>query len=65
MATYKQPVKTAPAGNSRPNADEAGNVNMSVGNIVRREPHPTKTTGVVTRGNGAATKGRVARGPMA
>ena len=24
-----------------------------------------KTTGIVTRGNGAATKGRTARGPMA
>lgn len=24
-----------------------------------------KTTGIVTRGNGAATKGRIARGPMA
>ena len=26
---------------------------------------PIKTTGVETRGNGAATKGRIARGPMA
>lgn len=25
----------------------------------------TKTKGVVTRGNGAATKGKTARGPMA
>jgi hypothetical protein len=25
----------------------------------------TKTAGIVTRGNGAATKGRTARGPMA
>lgn len=65
MATYKQPTSVPLATNSRPNEDEANNVNMSVGNIVRRPPLTTKTTGVVTRGNGAATKGTMARGPMA
>jgi hypothetical protein len=34
---------------------------VSVGNIVSG----AKTTGIETRGNGAATKGRIARGPMA
>jgi hypothetical protein len=34
---------------------------VSIGNKTR-EP---KTTGIETRGNGAATKGRIARGPMA
>ena len=34
---------------------------VSAGNRNR----PTKTEGVETRGNGAATKGRIARGPMA
>jgi hypothetical protein len=34
---------------------------VSIGNKTR-EP---KTSGIETRGNGAATKGRIARGPMA
>ena len=37
---------------------------MSVGTINNGE-NPTKTSGIVTRGNGAATKGTMARGPMA
>jgi len=38
---------------------------MSVGGINRRKPPEAKTSGIETRGNGAATKGRIARGPMA
>ena len=34
---------------------------VSIGNMTRGP----KTDGVETRGNGAATKGRIARGPMA
>jgi hypothetical protein len=34
---------------------------VSLGNITAGP----KTTGIETRGNGAATKGRIARGPMA
>lgn len=37
---------------------------MSVGNYNNGQ-NETKTTGIVTRGNGAATKGTIARGPMA
>ncbi len=37
---------------------------MSVG-VINNGENPTKTTGIVTRGNGAATKGTIARGPMA
>ena len=37
---------------------------MSVG-VINNGQNETKTTGIVTRGNGAATKGRIARGPMA
>jgi len=37
---------------------------MSVG-VINNGENPTKTSGIVTRGNGAATKGRIARGPMA
>jgi hypothetical protein len=47
------------------NHSSASAVNMTVGNIDRHEPAGTKTSGIVTRGNGAATKGITARGPMA
>ena len=50
---------------SGPDRSDANTVNMSVGNINRRPFPEAKTTGIVTRGNGAATKGRIARGPMA
>ena len=51
--------------NPGPDYSDANTVNMSVGNINRRPFPEAKTTGIVTRGNGAATKGRIARGPMA
>jgi len=51
--------------NPGPDRSDANTVNMSVGNIDRRPQPAAKTTGIVTRGNGAATKGRIARGPMA
>jgi hypothetical protein len=44
---------------------DANTVNMSVGNINRRAQPATKTTGIKVRGTGAATKGLMARGPMA
>lgn len=40
-------------------------MNMSVGNIITKRYPETKTSGIKTRGNGAATKGTMARGPMA
>ena len=44
----------------------ANKVNMSVGNITRDGYDPAaKTTGIKIRGTGAATKGVMARGPMA
>ena len=45
---------------------KANRVNMSVGNINRDgyDPAP-KTSGIKIRGTGAATKGVMARGPMA
>jgi len=39
--------------------------NISVGGISKGNYKETKTSGIETRGNGAATKGRIARGPMA
>ena len=52
--------------NARANMGSANTVNMSVGNI-SRDPNAgaTKTSGVKIRGTGAATKGTMARGPMA
>ena len=38
---------------------------MSVGMYNNGPDKPTKTDGIKTRGNGAATKGVMARGPMA
>ena len=43
----------------------ANDVNMSVGNISRDPYKEPKTSGIKTRGNGCATKGVIARGPMA
>ena len=42
----------------------APDVNMSVGNINRGVYAPVKTSGIKTRGNGCATKGTMAKGPM-
>ena len=50
---------------SGPDHSDANTVNMSVGNIDRRAQPAAKTTGIKMRGAGAATKGRIARGPMA
>ena len=49
-------------GGDRMTTDE---IRMSVGNISSRTSTAPKTSGIVTRGNGCATKGITARGPMA
>lgn len=60
---YKQPKSVpSPTVTSRTTADE---INMSVGNISRRAAPAAKTSGIKIRGTGAATKGTMARGPMA
>lgn len=48
-----------------PNRSKADTVNMSVGNISKSDNDAVKTTGIKVRGTGAATKGLMARGPMA
>lgn len=49
-----------------PNRSKADTVNMSVGNISKvAGEEQVKTTGIKVRGTGAATKGLMARGPMA
>ena len=59
--------KVAPKENpgSGKNLSRADTVEMTVGNINKSSGGEPKTTGIETRGNGAATKGRIARGPMA
>jgi hypothetical protein len=48
------------------NGSNLNTVNMSVGNISKQEDAPpVKTSGIKIRGTGAATKGLMARGPMA
>ena len=58
-------VKASENPGSGPDRSDASTVNMSVGGINRRKAPEAKTTGIETRGNGAAIKGRIARGPMA
>jgi hypothetical protein len=47
-----------------PGRETADDVKMSLGNIRSKNYGEVKTDGIVTRGNGAATKGITARGPL-
>ena len=48
------------------NGSDLSNYDASVGNIDKSKgEYPTKTSGIKIRGTGAATKGIMARGPMA
>jgi hypothetical protein len=50
----------------RPNKSKLENYDVSVGAISKSAGNePTKTSGIKVRGTGAATKGLMARGPMA
>jgi len=61
-----KPVAASTNPGTPPNRSKADTVNMSIGNISKNAGNETtKTSGIVTRGNGAATKGTMARGPMA
>lgn len=65
MATYKQPKTVAtPVVGTMP-VKEALKANVSVANERSNEYPATKTSGIKIRGTGAATKGVMARGPMA
>jgi hypothetical protein len=51
---------------ARPNRSKADMLDPSVGAISKSAGNePTKTSGIKIRGTGAATKGVMARGPMA
>jgi hypothetical protein len=67
MATYKQPTKTKiePAGVVKNNNKTNKDTNVSSANHHSNDYKPTKTSGIKIRGTGAATKGLMARGPMA
>lgn len=58
-------VDISNSGYSTNKASAAKEVNMSVGNINRSGYSGDKTAGIKIRGTGAATKGTMARGPMA
>lgn len=62
--TYRQTKKVA---NANPyGATKLADQDMSVGNIDKsNQTEPVKTAGIKIRGTGAATKGVMARGPMA
>ena len=66
MATYKQPKSAPiqPAGVSD-NKKYMKDANVSVANVHSNDYPGVKTSGIKIRGTGAATKGVMARGPMA
>ena len=68
MATtnYKQPKKVASVEVGGPsNVEELKRTQLSVANNRSANYPGTKTSGIKIRGTGAATKGVIARGPMA
>ena len=66
MATYKVPKKVPAVVVGEESAKETmRKANVSVANTRSQDYPPTKTSGIKIRGTGAATKGLMARGPMA
>ena len=72
-SVYAQPHTMAGKGvtvaenpGKEPNRSKLDSFDVSVGNISKSAGNePTKTTGIKIRGTGCATKGVMARGPMA
>lgn len=60
-----QKVTVAGAITDKSGAQVMDDMNISIGKISKNLGKGVKTSGIETRGNGAATKGRIARGPMA
>jgi hypothetical protein len=66
MATYKQPSKVASPKVGQDDIKKTmKDANVSVANTHSNVYKGTKTDGIKIRGTGAATKGLLARGPMA
>lgn len=61
---YKSP-KAAPAANLKPEQEFMATLRPSAGSAGMRLDKGVKTDGIKIRGTGAATKGVMARGPMA
>lgn len=59
-----KPVKVAPVGLAK-NRQTINELNSGMANIASKDYPATKTSGIKVRGTGAATKGLMARGPMA
>ena len=66
MANYKVPKKVpSVVVGEEPAKTTMRKANVSVANTRSQDYEPTKTSGTTMRGGGAATKGKVSRGPMA
>jgi hypothetical protein len=65
MSTYKQSKKVVSPKVGQADVAAQLREEMTVASVRSGEFKPTKTSGIVTRGNGCATKGKTARGPMA
>ena len=66
MATYKTPKAVAtPVVGADDIKQTLKDINMSVANMHSNEYKGVKTDGIKIRGTGCATKGVMARGPMA
>tara|TARA_R110002126_G_scaffold153892_1_gene301016 strand:+ start:500 stop:700 length:201 start_codon:yes stop_codon:yes gene_type:complete len=66
MAKYRNPqYKALAEAGTADNKAHLRNANLSVANNHSNNYAPTKTSGIKIRGTGAATKGTLARGPMA
>jgi hypothetical protein len=65
MSTYKQATKVASPKVGQADVDAQLREEISSGNVRSGPFKGTKTSGIVTRGNGCATRGKTARGPMA
>jgi hypothetical protein len=61
-----KPVKATTNPGKEPNNSNLNVACMNVGSVSNKpDGYPTKTSGIKIRGTGAATKGTMARGPMA
>ena len=67
-SAYAKPhtMSGGPVTDTRKNMSKTDTLDMSIGNISKSAGNePIKTDGIKIRGTGAATKGLMARGPMA
>lgn len=61
----KTKTVASPVVGAAKNRETIAKLNMAVGNLSRDDYPAPKTSGIKIRGTGAATKGVMARGPMA